>query len=77
MGVRYANKNWVCNTGMTSASGAISDVSHEDVRLSVLLDIRDRMDRVLRVIECQNALDMPGILRRIEKNTTKKRRAKK
>jgi hypothetical protein len=66
---RYKDAKWNL-LGDDTDSRVPTDV----VRAALLMDIRDRLDRLLRVIECENTKDIPNILRRIAKNTAKKRR---
>lgn len=49
----------------------------EVVQVAVLYDIRDELQRLNSLLHCQNAIDIPAILRRIEKNTKKPKRRKK
>lgn len=49
----------------------------ETAQLEALYDIRDRLDRLLGVIGCANAIDIPNILRRIDKNTRKPAKKRK
>lgn len=68
---RFRNCNW--NTPTPEGS---TNVSNDEVKIALLMDIRDRLDRVLRVLECGNARDIPNILRRISRNTAKPRKKK-
>ena len=49
---------------------------HEQARLSVLMDIRDELQRLNAVLHCHNFLDIPHKLERIKRNTAKKRKPK-
>ena len=51
----------------------------DQVWLSVLMDIRRELQRLNALLSCPNALDIPHILRRIDKNTQKpiKKKVKK
>lgn len=72
---RFKDAQWVTEydprTGqITSTEGAI---------LQVLCDVRDEMkkqnaltQRLVNVLECRNALAIPGILRKIDKRLAKK-----
>lgn len=66
---RFKNNNWVFRTTPT---GSIE--SWEQVQCALLMDIRDELQRLNTLVHCQDAIDIPQILRRIEKNTTKKPR---
>jgi hypothetical protein len=46
----------------------------ETAQLAVLMDIRDELKQLNRVFACHNAQDIPNILRRIDKNTKKRKR---
>jgi hypothetical protein len=48
----------------------------EYVPIALLMDIRDELQTLNQLLNCQNFLDMPGQLRKIAANTTKKRRSK-
>ena len=43
------------------------------VQVAVLMDIRDELQRLNRLLHCSNFTDIPMILRRVEKNTTKRK----
>jgi hypothetical protein len=49
-------------------------VSFDAAQLAVLMDIREELQRLNRVMQCQNTLDIPNILRTIRKNTAPRRR---
>lgn len=58
--------------------------THDQAKLAVLMDVRDELKlanvylRDLRdIMTCGNAVDIPNILRRIDKNTKKSERKKK
>lgn len=46
----------------------------ERVGIAVMMDIRDELKQLNRLLSCPNFLGIPGSLRQIEKNTTKKKR---
>lgn len=48
----------------------------ERVNLAVLLDIRDELQTLNRLLGCQNFTDVPNILRAIQYNTKKPRKRK-
>lgn len=55
---------------------------YEHAQLAVLMDIRDELQELNYTLGCQNCLDIPNILRRIQRNTAKpkakaKRKAKR
>jgi len=49
----------------------------DGAQLAVLMDIRDELKVLNRIIGCGNAIDIPNILRRIDANTKKKTNRKK
>lgn len=70
MAMRGRNGNWTTRDDNDKAS-------MDGAQLEVLLDIRDRLDRVLSVLECGNARRIPTILDVIAKNTKKAKRRPK
>lgn len=63
---RHANGNWDLPEGCT----------WEQVGIAVLMDIRDRLDRIgnhTNVLVCRNTQDIPRILRKIAANTDRYR----
>lgn len=44
---------------------------------AVLMDIRDELQSLNKLLGCYNCVDIPNILRRIDKNTKKPKRKKK
>lgn len=69
---RYKDVNW--NLYGNDGDKLVDNVN---IKIALMMDIRDRLDRVLRVLECSNTADIPCILRRIARNTAKKRRKTK
>lgn len=65
--VRHKNMAW----------GLKENASQEEARLAVLMDIRDELQALNRIIACPNFLQIPRILREIRRNTTKKRKRRK
>jgi hypothetical protein len=51
-------------------------VTQEEARLCVLMDIREELQKLNRLLNCGNFLGIPYSLNKIAKNTTRKRRAK-
>lgn len=49
----------------------------EQVNTAVLMDIRDELQRLNRLLYCSNFTAIPSILRAIGRNTTKPRRRRK
>ena len=54
---------------LTEAGGALSV---EGAQLAVLMDIRDELRRMRRVLECKNFQAMPNLLRLIERHVRRK-----
>lgn len=52
-------------------------VSREWLQVAVLMDIREELREIRRIVTCHNTIDIPRILRRIATNTTKTRKVKK
>jgi len=72
---RIKDKNWELNI---LPSGR---VSIDDASLAVLMDIRDRLISIDAVVNCHNALEIPRLLRAINRainrNTAKPKKKKK
>ena len=70
----YANTNWHLPE-LTEAS----DHSYEIAQLALLMDLRNELRTLNRVVTCSNFLAIPTTLRQISRNTAKprKRRARK
>ena len=66
---RWKNVDWIFN----GDEGA-TNVSIERIRAALLMDIRDELQTLNRLLSCRNFLDIPGQLRTIAKNTEKKKR---
>lgn len=71
---RFRNIDWVIKQAPGRPDSA-SDV-HE-ATLAVLMDIREELQAMRRVLQCSNTTAIPHTLNQIEKNTRKKKRAKK
>lgn len=70
-------KDWDWGISLNQQSG---NYTHEDARLSVLMDIRDELkvvSRKLTALECGRFLAIPTTLERIRLNTTRPKRRKK
>ena len=65
---RHKNGDW--NLGEKASDG----LTWEQASIAVLMDIRDELQRLNRVICCSNFIGMPFTLRRIEENTKKRAR---
>jgi len=69
---RFANVNW--SVPITS-SGAVE--TWEQVQLTVLMDIRDELQKLNAAIYCPNFIAIPGRLAEIERNTKIRRKVKR
>lgn len=67
---QFKDVNW---NVPTMKDGRIQD--WDAVRLSVLMDIRDELRQLNRLLGCQNFIEMPAMLRAIKRNTAKPRKA--
>lgn len=65
---RYPNANW--------SLPELRCETWEQVNVAVLMDIRDELQKLNRLLHCSNFLEIPRILRTIRHNTTKRRRKK-
>ena len=52
-------------------------LSWEQTQVALLMDIRGELQKLNRLLNCPNFLHIPGTLRQIRVNTTKKRRKAK
>lgn len=68
---RKKNISWSLRT---NANGT---TTIEAVQVAVLMDLRDELQKLNTLLNCQNFIDIPAILRTIRRNTTKPRRRKK
>lgn len=53
------------------------DISWDKVPVAVLMDIRDELKTLNRLLRCPNFLGMPHALDKIERNTRKRPRKRK
>lgn len=51
-----------------------SDFPIECIKVNVLMDIRDELQRIAARLGCRDALSIPHYLRTIARNTTKKKK---
>ncbi len=64
---RHRNVNW--NIGDTLAG-----VSWNQIQCALLMDIRDELQQMNRLLHCSHFLDIPHKLDAIRRNTAKKRK---
>lgn len=68
---RGANENWLPLDMDCKAP------TWERVNTAILLDIRDELRKLNSIANCHNTLAIPGFLRKIAKNTTKRKYARR
>lgn len=68
---RLSDREWAAGDSNGKVQG------FPGAQLAVLMDIRDRLDRICRILECHNFTTLPRAVRKIAVNTTRKPRAKK
>lgn len=71
MDMRRKNVDWQLKTNQDGS------VPHQDAHLAVLMDLRDELQKLNRLLHCSNFIEIPRILRAIRRNITKPRRKKK
>jgi hypothetical protein len=69
---RFKDVDW--NLDKTSEGRARS---WNEVHTAVLMDIRDELKRLNRLLHCSNFIGIPHTLTAIRQNTTKKRRVRR
>jgi len=69
---RFKNVSWNLPV---DGRGAIA--TWDAVKLAVLMDIRDELQKLNRVFNCGNFLNVPNVLREISRNTAKPRRKRR
>lgn len=62
------------NIEWTIQKGLGGNYSYDQAQLAVLMDIRDELRKLNRLLGCQNFVEVPTILRGIRRNTTKSKR---
>jgi len=67
---RHKNGNW------NIRANAENRVCWEGVHAALLMDIRDELQTLNRLLACPNFIGIPQTLRKIAKNTTKPRKRK-
>lgn len=70
MSGRCKDYNW-----KVSDDGGVHSRSVQHAQLAVLMDIRDELKELNATLACHNTRAIPGFLRRIARNTTKKKEA--
>ena len=67
---RQKNLNW----SVTIPDGSrMIEKAYDGVFVALLMDIRDELQTLNRLLSCPNFLGMPAALRKVARNTTPKR----
>ena len=66
---RKKNMQW----HVVDAAGSVYG-NYDATICAILLDIRDELQTLNKVFQCRNFLDIPGVLRSIKTNTTKRKK---
>lgn len=72
---RHKDMNWCLPDGTKNPDGG-STHQWESIRTALLMDIRDELKAINRVLNCSNFLTLPKVLADIKRNTTKPKRKK-
>jgi hypothetical protein len=67
---RRKDKDWIVtddNTGARIGNWA-------QVQVALLMDLRDELKKLNALLHCHNFVEIPSILRKLERNTKKKRK---
>lgn len=64
---RYKDGDWQ----LPSAPGTTKIASWDHVKIAVLMDIRDELKQLNRLLGCPNFTEIPSVLREIRRNTAK------
>ena len=70
---RKARMEW----HVTDEAGNLYTSMRDGVTVAVLMDIRDELQRLNGLLNCRNFTGIPGTLRAIRRNTTKRKYTKK
>lgn len=75
---RLKDQSWNLPEGKLQPDGSRAH-EYDSIHAALLMDIRDEMERnndylmrLVSVLECRNALAIPGVLRKIDKRLAKK-----
>jgi len=72
MDTRHKNKQWrLLDLGTPNSDGS-RGYENATIHMAILMDIRDELQELNRLLNCANFLAIPTVLRGIEKNTRKK-----
>jgi len=69
---RHRNREWALPTNQTGAPE-----TWQAVEIAVLMDVREELQNLNRLLRCPNFLEIPDTLRGIRRNTAKKSKSKK
>lgn len=67
----FKNINWILPTGSNGG------LDWDGVKVAVLMDIRDELQTLNRLLGCPNFTDVPHVLRTIARNTAKRKKVRK
>ena len=70
---RHKDQNWNLPEGTPTANGA-REHQWDSIKVALLMDIRDELQSLNRVLHCTNFLRIPQKLDDIRRNTAKKKR---
>lgn len=73
---RHAGTRWNLPEGTPTPGGGTSR-SWEAIHTALLMDIRDELQNINATLRCPNFVAIPTVLRSINRNTTKRKRATK
>jgi len=62
------------DTRHKDVSWTLTGMSSDVAKMAVLMDIRDELQNLNRILNCRNFIDMPRVLRQIRANTTRRKR---
>jgi hypothetical protein len=73
---RHANVNWNMPEGTPHDRGG-STHSWNSIHTSLLMDIREELQRLNKLLHCSNFIGIPSTLTAIKANTTKRKYTKR
>lgn len=73
---RHKDVIWNLSEGVLDSSTGYRRHDISSIHAALLMDIRDELQKLNRILSCTNFTMIPSILRAIRSNTSKKRRSK-
>jgi hypothetical protein len=73
---RHANTNWNLDEGTPTGNGG-STHQWPSIHAALLMDLRDELQRLNALLHCANFQAIPGRLKAIQTNTTKRKYTRK